>query len=89
MKIKKQKVVENKTQAEFLEYKHSIERMNMAELQNHAVTLGLKPSTFRHILEKTLLNLFHKKVVPFYAEGEQTRNKSKQEKIDSVLSSWK
>lgn len=43
-----------------VDYKSMISKMNIGDLQIHAVKLGLKPSRNRAMLEKTLLNSFTK-----------------------------
>lgn len=44
----------------YAEYKQEIERMNLADLQSHAISLSLKPSRNRSMLEKGLLNNYVK-----------------------------
>ena len=47
-------------------YSQKVKSMNLAELQDHAISLGFKPSTNRQMLERTLINQFHKRVNPLY-----------------------
>jgi hypothetical protein len=42
-------------------YERSLKKMNMLDLQSHAIELGLRPSDDRHLLEKTLVNTFKSK----------------------------
>jgi hypothetical protein len=71
------------------EYQRSIEKMNLAELQDHAISLGFRPSHNRTNLEKTLVAQFHKRFGDIYKPEETKLSKEKQKKIDSVLQSWK
>lgn len=59
------------------DYKSMIGRMNIGDLQIHAVKLGLKPSRNRAMLEKTLLNAFSKHfagLVPPVASNSSMKN---------------
>jgi len=49
------------------DYETKLSRMNFLELQNHAISLGVKPSTERIMLTKHLLNEFQRN------KGEITR----------------
>lgn len=71
------------------EYKSIIEKMNLAELQDHAISLGFKPSHNRQNLEKTLISQFHKKFGDTYIVDDKKISAEKQKKIDSVLQAWK
>lgn len=71
------------------EYTRAIEKMNLAELQDHAISLGFKPSHNRLNLEKTLITQFHKRFGSIYKTEEIKLSKDKQKKIDSVLQAWK
>lgn len=64
------------------DYETQIKRMNIAELQNHAISLGIKPSRNRNMLEKNLISLFRKN------NGEQfgvVQAKTGVKNIDQVL----
>ena len=71
------------------EYQSIIEKMNLAELQDHAISLGFKPSHNRQNLEKTLVAQFHKKFGGTFIVQEGKLSPDKQKKIDSVLQAWK
>ncbi len=66
------------------EYKNQIEKMNLADLQNHAIELSLKPSKNRAMLEKALLGNFTKhkaSLVPVVSTETQSGVKN----LDKVL----
>lgn len=46
---------------EFEEYKAWVSNLNLIDMQNHAITLGFRPSTDRPALIKLLLNEFNKR----------------------------
>lgn len=41
-------------------YENQIKKMNIADLQTHAISLGIKPSRNRTMLERNLISLFRR-----------------------------
>lgn len=71
------------------EYKRLITKMNIGDLQVHAVKLGLKPSRNRAMLEKTLINAFSKhqaSLVPPVSFNPQIKN---EKQVMDILSKGK
>jgi hypothetical protein len=62
------------------EYKQQISKLNLLDLQEHAVTVGLRPSSDRGMLEKTLINLFRTRHNELYALLDKKNVKTKSEK---------
>lgn len=61
------------------DYETKLSRMNFLELQNHAISLGVKPSTERIMLTKHLLNEFQRnkgEITRLF--GDQKKSKKKQ-----------
>lgn len=71
------------------EYKKFISRMNIGDLQVHAVKLGLRPSRNRSMLEKNLLNTFSKyqaSIVPPTSVSQPVKN---EKQVMEILSRGK
>ena len=78
---KKQNLIKADT---FEQYKLEIEKMNLADLQTHAISLSLKPSKDRAMLEKALLNNFAKHKASLVAVV-STEPNSSVKNLDRVL----
>lgn len=62
------------------EYKKQIQSMNIADLQTHAITLSLKPSRNRAMLEKTLINNYNKhnaSLVSIHSDESSVKNEKR------------
>lgn len=68
------------------EYKKLIKRMNIGDLQVHAVKLGLKPSRNRSMLEKTLVNTFLKHTASLIAPTSDSKPIKNSKQVLEILS---
>lgn len=68
------------------EYKTQIEGMNLSDLQNHALSIGLLPKDDRKILIQRLLKAFNLHVSKYNVPATPERPKQPNKKVLDILS---
>jgi len=68
------------------DYQAEIRKMNLADLQAHAITLSLRPSRNRAMLEKTLMNNFVKHRASLVSIKEENGPIKNQQRVLEILS---